>query len=248
MHPHLRSLFLALMAAVSACHTHGASDPTKNPNSTNPNTLNPNSSDHPSVDAYDGPSWYAYDAAGRLVGVHDDAGHAAQYTYDAAGNILSIQRYEPDQRAVFSVTPRAARPNDEITISGHGFCTDGDATHVYFGTAEATVTSASVREIKVRVPAGAQAGPIRVSTCGADAWSSERFEPNVPVKIVSVSPTVACPNRVVTVTGQGFAPDSSANSVRVNGTYVPAIAIDQNTLALTFTPQTRAVSYRKRVQ
>ena len=42
---------------------------------------------------------YLYDDLGRLVGVVDQQGNAAEYVYDAVGNILEIKRFNVDPAA-----------------------------------------------------------------------------------------------------------------------------------------------------
>src|SRR4249920_2479646 len=51
------------------------------------------------------PIRYAYDEAGRLVGVTDPASDTAAYAYDEAGNLTGITRHPSAQVSVLSVVP-----------------------------------------------------------------------------------------------------------------------------------------------
>ncbi|MCI0370958.1 MAG: RHS repeat protein, partial [candidate division NC10 bacterium] len=47
---------------------------------------------------------YLYDDLGRLVGVVDPQGNAAEYVYDAVGNILQIKRFNVVPGAAVAIT------------------------------------------------------------------------------------------------------------------------------------------------
>jgi RHS repeat-associated protein len=50
---------------------------------------------------------YNYDAAGRLVGVHDQTGQTARYTYDAVGNTTGVENLGTTALSVATFTPAA---------------------------------------------------------------------------------------------------------------------------------------------
>src|SRR5215213_1539242 len=72
------------------------------------------------VDSSTGPFVFAYDAAGRLVGMADADGNTATYTYDAAGNILSIVRGS-SAVSILAFSPSSGPVGTNVTILGAGF-------------------------------------------------------------------------------------------------------------------------------
>jgi RHS repeat-associated protein len=161
---------------------------------------------------------YAYDAAGRLVGVTDPAGQTARYRYDEAGNRLGIDRYSSSTLSVLSVVPVRAKAGADITLSGTGFSATAADNTVAFGDSTATVTRASATRLVVTVPDGADDGPVAVSVNGTTAKSAEAFSlaPAGPA-IASMSPSSGPAGTEVTIQGTGFASTASDNVVRFNG-------------------------------
>ncbi|WP_225642595.1 RHS repeat-associated core domain-containing protein [Streptomyces werraensis] len=160
---------------------------------------------------------YAYDAAGRLVGVSDPDGETARYRYDAAGNRLGVDRYASSELSVLSVVPLRALPGARVTISGTGFSTTPASNTVTFGSVAATVVSATATKLVVEVPAGAANGRITVKVGARSVQSGESFTLAQAPTLSSVSPTAAPPATVVTLTGSGFAQAWTDNQVRFNG-------------------------------
>jgi RHS repeat-associated protein len=160
---------------------------------------------------------YAYDAAGRLVGVSDPDGETARYRYDQAGNRLGVDRYATGELSVLSVVPLRALPGARITISGTGFSTTAANNTVTFGSTAATVVSATATKLVVQVPAGAANGRITVKVGTRSVQSGESFTLAQAPAISSVVPTAAPPAKVVTLTGSGFAQTLTDNQVRFNG-------------------------------
>ncbi|NBE84082.1 RHS repeat-associated core domain-containing protein [Micromonospora rubida] len=165
---------------------------------------------------------YAYDAAGQLAGVQDQAGRTARYGYDPAGNIASVTGEGSPALALLSVVPARAAVGAEVTLEGGCFSTVPAENTVTFNGVPATVTSAAGRRLVARVPAGATTGLVTVTVGGATASSPQSFvvvgpDESAPT-VTGVSPTVVAPGGTVTVTGTGFAADAADNAVTLNRT------------------------------
>ncbi|WP_372410409.1 RHS repeat-associated core domain-containing protein [Streptomyces luteireticuli] len=161
---------------------------------------------------------YAYDAAGRLVGVTDPKGETAHYRYDAAGNRLGIDRYGSGTLSVLSVVPTRARAGTKVTVSGTGFASVAADNRVSFAGKDAEVVSASATRLVVTVPNDVPAGKVSVSAGGTTAESQEPFAPapDAP-RITKVEPASGPPGTEVTITGANFFPEAADNVVRFNG-------------------------------
>ncbi|WDZ87372.1 RHS repeat-associated core domain-containing protein [Micromonospora cathayae] len=169
----------------------------------------------------DGVGW-AYDAAGQLVGVQDQANRTARYGYDAAGNPTSVVNEGTPDLAVLSVVPATAEVGATVTVEGGCFSTVPAENTVRFNGVPATVTGASGRRLTATVPAGATTGPVTVQVGGDTAASPASFvvagpDTSAPT-ITGVTPAVAVPGTPVTVTGTGFATPVADNGLTVNRT------------------------------
>ncbi|MFD3519912.1 RHS repeat-associated core domain-containing protein [Streptomyces sp. NPDC058653] len=148
---------------------------------------------------------YAYDAASRLVGVTDPAGETARYRYDAAGNRLGVDRFASSTLSVLSLVPVRAQAGAKVTLSGTGFSTTPASNVVKFGTATATVTSATSTRLVVTVPAGAAGGKVSVTTGGTTAESPESFTFAPSPSVSKIEPAFGGAGSQVVVTGANFA-------------------------------------------
>ncbi|MFG3685498.1 RHS repeat-associated core domain-containing protein [Micromonospora sp. NPDC047740] len=179
---------------------------------------------------------YAYDAAGQLAGVQDQAGRTAHYRYDPTGNITSVSNDGSPALALFSVVPPRAAVGAEVTLQGGCFSDVASENTVEFNGVPATVTSASGRRLVARVPAGATTGLITVSVGGATATSPQSFvvagpDESAPT-VTGVAPTVVVPGGTVTVTGTGFAADAADNAVTLNRTRAFTSAVGAGSLTV----------------
>jgi YD repeat-containing protein len=95
---------------------------------------------------------YAYDEAGRLVGVIAPNGDSAQYVYDPAGNITEIKRFNTGQLALIEFLPKSGPVGTSVTIWGSGFSTTPALNGVSFNGTAATVASATANKLVVTVP------------------------------------------------------------------------------------------------
>ncbi|MFJ1551776.1 RHS repeat-associated core domain-containing protein [Streptomyces sp. NPDC088246] len=161
---------------------------------------------------------YAYDAAGRLVGVTDPGGKTARYRYDEVGNRLGVDRFASSTLSVLSVVPVRAAAGAKVTLSGTGFSTTAANNAVSFGGKTAVVTSATVTRLVVTVPTGAVDGKVSVKVGGSSAQSSESFAlaPSGPV-VSKMEPVSGAPGTQVVLSGSGFASAATDNVVRFNG-------------------------------
>jgi hypothetical protein len=155
---------------------------------------------------------YTYNELGRLVGVSSSTSGAAGYSYDSVGNILSINRAATGQESILDFTPKSGPVGTAVTITGTSFSGNAQQDTVMFGSAGATVTSATGSQIMVSVPVGATTGPITVTTLSGTATSSASFTVGSPAGtpiLTSFSPAMANTGATVTIVGSGF--DSLAN-------------------------------------
>ncbi|WP_405608193.1 RHS repeat-associated core domain-containing protein [Streptomyces sp. NBC_01508] len=166
---------------------------------------------------------YAYDAASRLVGVTDPAGETARYRYDAAGNRLGVDRFASSTLSVLSLVPARAQAGAKVTLSGTGFSTTPASNSVTFGTAAATVTSASATRLVVTVPAAAANGKVSVTTGGTTAQSPESFTFAAAPSISKIEPTTGGAGGHVVITGADFASTVTENVVRFGGGMVAEV-------------------------
>ena len=83
-----------------------------------------------------------------------------------------------DPPTITSIAPTLGKVGDSVTITGTNFSTTPSSNVVWFGGAEATVTSASATSLTVSVPSGVRFGPVRVTVNNRTAESDEYFEPD----------------------------------------------------------------------
>lgn len=164
---------------------------------------------------------YLYDSLGRLVGVIDQNGSAAQYNYDSVGNILSISRFTSSQVSIIQFSPQSGPVGTVVTISGTGFSSTASQNSVTFNGVLASVASATANQIVVSVPAGATTGPITVSSPNGSATATINFivtTSNGQPIVTGFSPTSGVPGTAVTIAGENFLPSIPNNLVAFNST------------------------------
>lgn len=94
--------------------------------------------------------------------------------------------------AIDDFSPTSGLAGTQVTISGRGFDPAAEGNDVRFGTARATVATASATSLVVSVPAGAASGPITVRAFGVTATSAGSFaviEPNPVPSLVALDPS-----------------------------------------------------------
>ncbi|WP_245615880.1 IPT/TIG domain-containing protein, partial [Andreprevotia chitinilytica] len=142
----------------------------------------------------------------------------ATYTYDDAGNLLSVGKGSTATTlTVGDFSPNQAPIGATVTLNGTGFSPTAASNTVKFNGVAATVTSASVNQLVVNVPAGASTGPVSIQNANGIVATSQPFTVGnslVPT-ITSFSPLYGAVGSAITINGTGFQTPSSANSVTV---------------------------------
>jgi YD repeat-containing protein len=222
--PSLRC-FLIILFMLSSASTLGArqNSPPKVAIISSTTGISVKTADVPPVTAATSPSTgpfvFAYDAAGRLVGVADAVGNTATYTYDAAGNVLSIARGS-SAVAFLAFRPSSGSVGANVTILGAGFGATSGQNAVTFNGVPAAVVTASSNQLVVVVPGGATTGLIRVTSPAGSATSASAFTvvPNNVPSISGFAPMIGIAGSTVRITGANFEPVAGSNIVSFNGT------------------------------
>ena len=179
---------------------------------------------------------YVYDELGRLIAVIDLNGDAAIYHYDAVGNLLSIDRYTPQQVSVISVSPSKGVVGTTVTVRGTGFSVVTSQNTVMFNGVVANVVSATTTQLVVTVPAGATTGLVGLTTPAGTASSSSPFEvlPDSGAPLIAgFTPTIGVPGTAVTITGNNFEPNVIDNTVVLNLSRASVTSATTSTLTAT---------------
>lgn len=117
---------------------------------------------------------------------------------------------------VTAVRPAQAPVGAEISLVGSGFDPEPRNVMLLFtGGRRAPARASSPQEIRVRVPAGAQSGPITVVLRDTRTTTSGFFEVIAPPRITRIEPLQGSPGTRVTITGSGFAARTAQGSVRI---------------------------------
>jgi YD repeat-containing protein len=185
---------------------------------------------------------YAYDSAGRLIGVYAPSGDAAVYVYDPAGNITAIQRFSASDLNVTQFTPPSGPVGTPVTVYGTGFDPTSANDAVTFNGTVAAVSSATANKLVVNVPVGATTGPIGVTVGTRSAQSSTSFVVTSGTSsptITSFSPLVGAAGTAVTINGANFNSNPALDNVSFNTAFTTASAATNTTIA-TVVPPTAA--------
>ena len=189
---------------------------------------------------------YAYDPAGRLVGVSDSGSNTAKYSYDLVGNLLSIATNPTSQTSVIGFDPQTGSSGTQVTISGTGFSSTIAQDSVSFNGTPATVTSASVTQLVATVPSGTTTGPIAVTTPNGSATSSSSFvvggNANAPT-VSGFSPTIATSGTALTINGTNFDPTPANDLTLINRLAKATISSATQSSLSTTIPSTATTGY-----
>jgi YD repeat-containing protein len=159
---------------------------------------------------------YVYDGAGRVVQVIAADGSSAQYRYDTAGNIIAVERATASTVAISALTPSGGPPGTLVMISGSGFSPAAVQNAVSFNGVTAAVSSATANTLQVIVPKGATTGLVAVGAPGGSASSARPFIVTAPLEISGFTPSTGGTGANVTITGVGFSPAITGNTVLFN--------------------------------
>lgn len=165
---------------------------------------------------------YTYDKNGRLTGIADSASGYASYTYDAVGNITSIARSGTPQLSILGFSPTSGPVGTTLSIVGTDFATIPADNSVTVGGASASVVSGTATQLVVTVPSGATTGPISITNSNGSATSTDSFTVTTSgtgsgPSISSFTPFIGTAGTPVTISGTGFNPDPTSDSVQFNG-------------------------------
>ncbi len=113
---------------------------------------------------------------------------------------------------VSSITPNPLNTGVDVTVTGSGFGTTPSAVSVKFNDITATdISNLTNTSFKVKVPAGAVNGSLRVTVNGV---MSNEISYKI-LKITNVTPSFAKRGDEITITGEGFGTTQGANSVKI---------------------------------
>ena len=116
-----------------------------------------------------------------------------------------------------SFSPAKGKAGDVVTIAGSNFA-PASRNEVAFGAGpSAAVVQATATSLRVRVPASAQSGPIRVATPGGPVLSAASFTFWPAPAISSFAPAQASVGETVTLTGANFLIEGQPDTVYFNG-------------------------------
>ena len=179
------------------------------------------------------PVQYMYDEIGRLVGAVDAAGSGTTYNYDAAGNLISVT--PTGVVSIISFTPKSGPVGTSVTLQGTGFSATPASNTVQFNGTAATVSSATVNQIVVVVPAGATSGIISVTTPLGSATSATPFTvgANLTPTIFGFTPISGASGTPVTITGTNYQPSPTNNTVTFAGKFASLTSTTPTTLSVT---------------
>lgn len=117
---------------------------------------------------------------------------------------------------IASLSPTSGVVGTQVTLTGSGLSPTATDDVVRFGTAVATVATASPTTLLVSVPVGATSGPVSVTVLGLTATSAERFEvivPNPSPTLDAVSPAelgAGADDTALDLSGSSFVATSTA--------------------------------------
>ena len=119
-----------------------------------------------------------------------------------------------------NISPNAAQIDDVITIQGSGFSTNPTTNSVKIGGTTALVESASLTELKVRVPVGVF-GEVPLALA---VGSANPIQQNITIipKITEFSPTEGYLGDIVSIIGSGFSSVKADNEISFGTIVVPA--------------------------
>jgi hypothetical protein len=138
--------------------------------------------------------------------------------------------------AITSFTPVSGPVGTTVTIEGTNFGTIPADNTVLFGTAQASVISATATHLSVIIPAGATTQPITETVNGLTTFSATSFTvtapPSDPPAITSFTPTSGPVGSTVTIYGSNFSTNISNNIVKFGTDQAAVISATATQLAV----------------
>ena len=115
-----------------------------------------------------------------------------------------------------SFSPAKGKAGDVVTITGSNFA-PAARNDVAFGSGAGAVVQATGTSLRVRVPASAQSGPVRLSTPGGVVVSATGFTFLPAPAITAFAPAQASVGEEVTLTGLNFLVENQPDTIYFNG-------------------------------
>ena len=148
-------------------------------------------------------------------------------TSAGSSNLLSVTVV--GSPVISSISPSAAAPGAQITISGSNFGASQSLLRLWIGTSPnfnnilyPSISSWTDTQIVATIPSSASVGNQTVQIAAASGLSTSTATPNLtivgpPALISSIAPTSGTPGTPVTITGSNFGSTQGASSVTFNG-------------------------------
>jgi|GEM_PF-1810628 len=161
-------------------------------------------------------------SSGNLTVSHS-GGTSGALRFDVVGRLDGAVAVATDRTPVVTaMNPTQGPVGTEVVLSGDAFSNWVPGNTVLLGTRALEVLEARRTSLKVRINAGAVTGALQVVTA-AGAGSAGNFTvtlaiPPAAPTVTAVSPAAAIPGTLVTISGTGFDPDWSRNTVSFAGT------------------------------
>ena len=125
-------------------------------------------------------------AAGVVAGDMDGDGKPEIVVASFTPNTVSVYHNIADPPTVSSISPVSGKVGDVVTITGTNFSTTPASNVVWFGGAQATVTSASTTSLTVTVPDGVTHDRVSVTVNNRTAVSDEYFLPTFDTEFPTI--------------------------------------------------------------
>jgi hypothetical protein len=149
------------------------------------------------------------------------------------GRIASPQPFVVWQQPVLTdLSPGAGKAGTVLTLTGQHFAPSPARNIVRIGEAHAPVEQASATRLVVRVPAGAQSGPVEVRTPGGVVSSAQPFVFYLAPALTDFSPKEGTAGTVVTLSGTHFGQAAQRDTVFLNQVEVVVLTATATTLTV----------------
>lgn len=139
------------------------------------------------------------------------------------------QQYQVLAPSVTGFAPTSGGIGREVEITGT-FAPNVYYT-IYFGSVQTSAYSSSSSSLRVQVPAGVEAGSVKIKVQHGDTMleAAGNFTVLAPT-IASFSPRSGVAGSEVTITGSGFAPNTYYTTVRFGTVTTPILSVTENTI------------------
>lgn len=137
---------------------------------------------------------------------------------------------------VTSVTPTNVYSGDSVTITGTNLCPLASANVVTVGGQAAQVTSATARQIVIKVPEETKSGalPMAVTVAGIPVPVPSNISVNITAQpyLKGLSAGFVAPGETVTIFGEGFSANAEDNEVYIGPFRCPIVNATKESLTV----------------